>query len=39
MRWNFATVTLALALALPAAAIAQDDAHPTHPVRLIMPSE
>lgn len=38
MRWSFATVTLALALALPGAARAQDETYPTHPVRLIVPS-
>jgi len=36
MRWSFAAI--ALALALPSAALAQDGSYPTHPVRLIVPS-
>ena len=38
MRLHFATLTLALALAAPSAAMAQDEPWPTHPVRLIAAS-
>jgi tripartite-type tricarboxylate transporter receptor subunit TctC len=38
MRLHFAPLTLALALAVPSAALAQDEPWPTHPVRLIAAS-
>jgi tripartite-type tricarboxylate transporter receptor subunit TctC len=38
MRWTLATLGLALALPVPAAAITQDEPYPTHPVRLMAPS-
>jgi tripartite-type tricarboxylate transporter receptor subunit TctC len=38
MRWGLTIIALALVLALPSVAVAQDGSYPTHPVRLIVPS-
>jgi tripartite-type tricarboxylate transporter receptor subunit TctC len=38
MRWTLAALGMGLALAVPSAAMTQDEPYPTHPVRLIAPS-